>query len=44
MCAEVSDAFQAVTVICGQPEANDNGVLSAKRKGGQERAYVLLFI
>lgn len=42
--AEISDSFQAVTVICGQPGATDNRVLSAKRKGGQERAYVLLFI
>lgn len=41
---EISDSFQAVTVICGEPEATDNRVLSLKRKGGQERAYVLLFI
>lgn len=41
---EISDSFKAVTVICGQPEATDNRVLSAKRKGGQERVDVLLFI
>lgn len=41
---EISDSFKAVTVICGEPEATDNRVLSLKRKGGQERAYVLLFI
>jgi len=41
---EISDSFQDVTVICGQPEATDSGVLSAKRKGGQERSSVLLFV
>lgn len=38
---EISDSFQAVTVICGEPEATDKRVLSLKRRARKGLCFVV---